>query len=154
MQPIRNIKSALLTGDYDASLSHLYCRPTEQLQPYRDRIDHIMDGFIAEFGKSEDTEAAIFSSPGRTEIGGNHTDHQRGKVLTGSVDLDAIACAAPSGTEEVRIYSEGYGLTSIDITDLAPVREEENTTKAIIRGTLAAIASIFGFTLLLDTNII
>lgn len=141
MKSIRTIRTTLASGGYDSMLSRIYCRPADQLQPYRDRIDHIMDGFISEFGKSEETEVAIFSSPGRTEIGGNHTDHQRGRVLTGSVDLDAIACAAPNGTEEVRIYSEGYGLTSINITDLAPVKEEENTTKAIIRGTLAAIAS-------------
>lgn len=141
MKSIRTIRSALASGGYDSTLSHLYCRPTDQLGPYRDRINHVMDGFISEFGKSEDTDVAIFSAPGRTEIGGNHTDHQRGKVLTGSVDLDAITCAAPNGSGEVRIFSEGYGLTSIDIADLSPVKEEENTTKAIIRGTLAAIVS-------------
>lgn len=141
MQSIRSIKSDLKSGRFDSRLSHLYCRPEEQLQPYRDRISHVMDGYISEFGKSEDEEVAVYSAPGRTEIGGNHTDHQRGRVLTGSVDLDAIACASPNGTNEVRIFSEGYGLTSIDIADLAPVKEEENTTKAIIRGTLAAITA-------------
>lgn len=111
------------------------------LQPYRDRISRILDGFIAEFGGDGSTEVAVFSAPGRTEIGGNHTDHQRGKVLTGSVDLDAVACAAPNHSNIVRVFSEGYGMTEIDITDLEPVKAEENTTKAIIRGTLAAIAS-------------
>lgn len=141
MKPIRTIRSELTAGKYDSMLSRLYCRPEEELQPYRDRIVRVMDGFIREFGRDEDSEAVICSAPGRTEIGGNHTDHQRGKVLAGAVDLDAIACAAPNGSDEVRIFSEGYGLTSIDITDLEPVREEENTTKAIIRGTIAAIAS-------------
>lgn len=141
MKSIRTIRSTLAEGGYDSTLSHLYCRPEEQLQPYRDRISHVMDGFISEFGRSEDSEAAVFSSPGRTEIGGNHTDHQRGKVLAGAVDLDAIACAAPNGTDEVRIFSEGYGLTGISIAELKPVKEEENSAKAIVRGTLAAIAS-------------
>ena len=74
-------------------------------------------------------EIHVYSASGRTEIGGNHTDHQRGKVLTGSVDLDAIACAAPNGSSTVHIYSEGYGLTTVDISSLDPVKEEENTTK-------------------------
>ncbi len=140
MKSIVSIKKTLAEGSYDRVLSRLYCRPAEKLQPYHDRIVRVMDGYMAEFGRNEDSEVAIYSAPGRTEIGGNHTDHQRGKVLTGSVDLDAIACSAPNGTGLVRIYSEGYGLTSIDISDLDPVPEEENTTQAIIRGTLAAIS--------------
>lgn len=141
MKPIRTIRSTLAEGGYDGILSYIYCRPDDRLQPYRDRITRVMDGYIREFGGSEDTQVSIVSAPGRTEIGGNHTDHQRGKVLTGAVDLDAIACAAANGTGEVRIYSEGYGLTCIDTSNLDPVKEEENTTKAIIRGTIAAIAS-------------
>jgi len=140
MQTIRAIKIKLAEGGYDDVLSHIYCRPTDELQPYRDRMSRVMDGFIIEFKRNEDAEAVIFSAPGRTEIGGNHTDHQRGKVLTGAVDLDAIACAAPNGTDKVRIFSEGYGLTEVEITDLFPKIEEKNSTKAIIRGTLAAIS--------------
>lgn len=140
MRSIASIRRSLEAGSYDMILSRLYCRPAGQLGPYRARIARIMDGFMSEFGMDVDTEVSIFSAPGRTEIGGNHTDHQRGKVLTGSVDLDAIACAAPNGTGRVRIFSEGYGLTDIDISDLSPVKEEENTTRAIIRGTLAAIS--------------
>ena len=140
MQTIRAIKIKLAEGGYDDGLSHIYCRPADELQPYRDRMSRVMDGFISEFKKNEDAEAVIFSAPGRTEIGGNHTDHQRGKVLTGAVDLDAIACAAPNGTDKVRIFSEGYGLTEVEITDLFPKIEEKNSTKAIIRGTLAAIS--------------
>ena len=141
MRSIKSIKSSLENGSYDLVLRNLYCRPEDQLGPYRDRISRVLDGFMNEFEKDPDTEVSIFSAPGRTEIGGNHTDHQRGKVLTGSVDLDALACAAPNDTDEVRIFSEGYGLTCIDISELSPVKEEENTTKAIIRGTLSAIES-------------
>ena len=140
MRAIESIKKSLYNGEFDALLSRIYCRPAEQLQPYRERIGRVADGFTKEFERDEKTEAAIFSAPGRTEIGGNHPDHQRGKVLTGSVDLDAIACAAPNGTGTVRIFSEGYGLTAVDCSELAPVKEEENTTKSIIRGMLAAIA--------------
>ena len=141
MRSIKSIKTSLSAGSYDMMLRSLYCRPSDMLGPYRERIIRVLDGFMAEFGASADTEVSVYSAPGRTEIGGNHTDHQRGKVLTGSVDLDAIACAAPSGSDTVRIYSEGYGMTSVDISSLEPVKEEKNTTKAIVRGTLAAIAS-------------
>ena len=140
MQSIRSIRSSIYEGEYDALLSYLYCRPEDELKPYRDRLLGVINNYMLEFKKDDSAEVMIFSAPGRTEIGGNHTDHQRGRVLTGSVDLDAVACAAPNGTGEVRIFSEGYGLTCIDITDLAPLKEEENTTKAIVRGTLAAIA--------------
>ena len=140
MKRIKDIKRALAAGEYDSVLSRIYCRTGDRVLPYRDRIVRAMDGYMKEFKKDEDSEAAVFSAPGRTEIGGNHTDHQLGKVLTGAVDLDAIACAAPNGTDNVRIYSEGYGLTEINIGDLAPVKEEENTTAAIIRGTISAIA--------------
>ena len=140
MKPIRTIRKELTEGKYDEMLSRLYCRPSEELQPYRERIVNVTEGFMKEFGRDDSAEIAVFSAPGRTEIGGNHTDHQRGKVLTGSVDLDAIACTAPNGMDKVRIFSEGYGLTEIDTCDLAPVKSEENTTAAIIRGTLAAIA--------------
>lgn len=68
--------------------------------------------FEAEFGARP--EAALFSGPGRTEIGGNHTDHQHGRVLCGSVDLDMLACAAPNGTDLVRIQSEGYPALEVD----------------------------------------
>lgn len=142
MRSIHEIRQALSDGAFDEVLSRIYCRPTEQLLPYRDRIVRVTEGYESTFGKDPAANAAIFSAPGRTEIGGNHTDHQRGKVLTGSVDLDALACAAPNGTAAVNIYSEGYGLTSIDIDDLAPVKSEENTTKAIIRGVVAKISEL------------
>ena len=111
MKPIRTIRKELTEGKYDEMLSRLYCRPAEELQPYRERIVNVTEGFMKEFGRDDSAEVAVFSAPGRTEIGGNHTDHQRGKVLTGSVDLDAIACTAPNGMDKVRIFSEGYGLT-------------------------------------------
>jgi galactokinase len=141
MRSITSIKASVAAGSYDMMLKNLYCRPADRLGPYRERIIRVLDGFMSEFHAGADTEVSVYSAPGRTEIGGNHTDHQRGKVLTGSVDLDALACAAPNGSTEVRIYSEGYGLTVIDISCLDPVKEEENSTKAIVRGTLAAIVS-------------
>lgn len=141
MISIAKLNEKLNAGEYDSLLSHIYCRPAAELKPYRDRISHVADGYAKAFGKGADTEVSIFSAPGRTEIGGNHTDHQRGKVLTGSVDLDALACAAYNGTPTINIFSEGYGLISIDTEDLKVNKREYNTTKSLIRGIAAKIAT-------------
>ena len=91
-------------------------------------------GFSAQFGSAPE---AYFSAPGRTEIGGNHTDHQHGRVLAGAVNLDTLAAVRVSGRNEIRILSEGYPLCTVSLGDLSPKKEEENTTAALIRGVAA-----------------
>lgn len=142
MISIRQLMDNLNSGVYDQKLASIYCRPVAQIAPYRDRILHIVKGYAKTLDKEEDAQVAIFSAPGRTEIGGNHTDHQRGKVLTGAVDLDAIACAAPNGTSIVNIFSEGYGVISVDSKQLDILPEEKNTTAALVRGVLAGFSDI------------
>ena len=83
-----------------------------------------------------------FSAPGRTEIGGNHTDHQRGRVLAAAVDLDTRAAVAANGTMTIRVLSQGYPLCRVELTDLAPKKEEENTTAALIRGVAARLTEL------------
>ena len=90
--------------------------------------------FAAAFGGAP---TRYFSAPGRTEIGGNHTDHQRGRVLAGAVNLDTVAAVRPNGTFVIRILSEGYPRCEVDITDLISKAEEINTTMALIRGVVA-----------------
>ena len=90
--------------------------------------------------------AALFSGPGRTEIGGNHTDHQHGRVLCGSVDMDMLACAAPNGKNIIRIQSEGYPALEIGLDDLSVREEEKNTSAALVRGVAARVREL-GFTL-------
>lgn len=79
-----------------------------------------------------------FSAPGRTEIGGNHTDHQHGCVLAAAVDMVTSAEVRMNGTNLIRIDSEGYPLVEVDITDLAVKEAEKNTTAALVRGVAAA----------------
>ena len=81
-----------------------------------------------------DTPVHFFSAPGRTEIGGNHTDHNNGRVLAASVNLDALCAASARQDLTVRFYSEGYPDLTMDLTDTAPRAEEEGTTAALIRG--------------------
>ncbi|MBQ4435680.1 MAG: galactokinase, partial [Clostridia bacterium] len=82
----------------------------------------------------------IFSAPGRTEISGNHTDHQHGCVLAASVNLKTTAKVVLNGTSVIRIQSEGYPAISIDLTDLSVRDDEKNSTAALVRGVAAAFA--------------
>ena len=96
-------------------------------------------GFAAAFGGAP---TRYFSAPGRTEIGGNHTDHQRGRVLAGAVNLDTVAAVRPNGTSVIRILSEGYPQCEVDISDLIPKADEINTTMALIRGVAARFTQL------------
>ncbi len=82
----------------------------------------------------------IFSAPGRTEISGNHTDHQHGCVLAASVNLKTTAKVVLNGTSVIRIQSEGYPAISIDLTDLSVRDDEKNSTAALVRGVAVAFA--------------
>ena len=82
----------------------------------------------------------IFSAPGRTEIGGNHTDHQHGCVLAAAVNLETVADVTLNGTNEILVRSEGYPVVKVDLQDLSVHEEEKNTTAALIRGVAAAFA--------------
>ncbi len=83
-----------------------------------------------------------FSAPGRTEIGGNHTDHQRGRVLAAAVNLDTVAAVRENGTDEIRILSAGYPLCRVNLNRLEPVPQEQNTTAALIRGVAARFTQL------------
>ena len=91
-------------------------------------------GFSAAFGCAPER---YFSAPGRTEIGGNHTDHQRGRVLAGAVNLDTQAAVRPKGTNTIRVLSKGYPMRIVDLNVLTPLTEEINSTPALIRGVAA-----------------
>ena len=91
-------------------------------------------GFAAAFGGAPER---YFSAPGRTEIGGNHTDHQQGRVLAGAVNLDTIAAVRCNGTDTIRVLSKGYPMSVVELDNLLPVEAEVNTTPALIRGVAA-----------------
>ena len=96
-------------------------------------------GFAAAFGGNPER---YFSAPGRTEIGGNHTDHQRGRVLAAAVNLDTRAAVRVNGTNTIRVLSQGYPLTEVDVSQLTPVASEINSTPALIRGVAARFAEL------------
>ena len=91
----------------------------------------------------------VFSAPGRTEICGNHTDHQHGCVLAAAVDLETVATVQVNDSNLIEIQSEGYPLVTVDLNDLAVREEEKNSTAALIRGVASAFvqrgAKLSGF---------
>ena len=96
-------------------------------------------GFAAAFGG---TAERYFSAPGRTEVSGNHTDHQRGRVLAGAVNLDTVAAVRANGTNVIRVQSKGYPLCQVRLDALEPVADEINSTPALIRGVAARFAQL------------
>lgn len=96
-------------------------------------------GFREAFGAAPQR---YFSAPGRTEIGGNHTDHQRGRVLAAAVNLDTLAAVRLNGTGTIRILSEGYPMSVVELSSLEPKPEEVNTTPALIRGVAARFSQL------------
>lgn len=103
----------------------------QKLVLLQEQLVTLNKGFQAAFGSAP---ARYFSAPGRTEIGGNHTDHQHGRVLAAAVNLDTRAAVRENGTQYIRILSQGYPLVQIQLEDLSPRAEETNTTPALIRG--------------------
>lgn len=96
-------------------------------------------GFCEAFGG---TPERYFSAPGRTEIGGNHTDHQRGRVLAAAVNLDTVAAVRVNGTKIIRILSQGYPMTTVNLEELEPQECEINSSPALIRGVAAKFAQM------------
>ena len=111
--------------------------PVLMLDPLqKDTLDA---GFSSAFGGSPQR---YFSAPGRTEIGGNHTDHQRGRVLAAAVNLDTVAAVRENGTDMIRILSKGYPRCEINVKELTPKEDEINTTPALIRGVAARFTQL------------
>ena len=96
-------------------------------------------GFLTAFSVAPER---YFSAPGRTEIGGNHTDHQRGRVLAAAVNLDTVAAVRVNGISMIRVLSAGYPMCQIDVRDLSPKESEINTTAALIRGIVSRFVQL------------
>lgn len=133
----QTLKTRLGQGGLDGALERLY--GAAGLEAARGRCAGVLEGFSGTFGKEAE---ALFSAPGRTELGGNHTDHQHGRVLAAGVDLDILAAAAANDSGVIRVQSEGYPLITVELDRLTPVEGEENTTAALIRGVAARMKEL------------
>lgn len=104
------------------------------------RYASAVKSFLEIFGGTEE-DIRIFSAPGRSEIGGNHTDHQNGQVLAASVNRDAIAVARKTCGNLIRVHAEGFDPVEILTDDLAAREEERGSTAALVRGVLYSLCS-------------
>lgn len=135
MVSTEEVISYIKDGKLDDVLENIYVLEpgSEQLTAQKDRYIAAVKELEEKFPENTE-EISIFSAPGRTEIGGNHTDHQLGSVLAGSVNYDVIAAVKPNNLEKIRLYSDGYGLTEVDLSELEAKEEEKESTAALVRG--------------------
>ena len=149
---ITEVKANIKNGAYDNSFSMLY----GDVSAARARYLKACESFEGIFSEKEGIR--LFSAPGRTEVGGNHTDHQHGCVLAGGVNLDVIAVTAPNNDGKVRIKSEGYDMDVIEITELEKNTAEHGRASALIRGVLSRFkelgADISGFNAYTTSNVL
>ncbi len=128
----QEIKSVMDSKAFLEKMEWLYCCDEAEAKEHEQRFCDIIANLEKEYGPH--SEIGLFSAPGRTEIGGNHTDHQHGCVLAGSVNIDMIAAAGYNPGNVFRLTSEGYDPCEIDFNDLQKKPEEENTTISLLRG--------------------
>lgn len=126
------LKQSIINGKFDKDFTLLY----GDIEIARERYINAVDEFLNLYGDRDNIR--LFSAPGRTEIGGNHTDHQHGLVLAGSVNLDVIAIVSANDEGVVRIKSKGYKMDELDTADLEAKENEKGRACSLIRGVMAA----------------
>ena len=129
---IQELINHIRNGGIDEELRVLYGSDEKVLAAQRDRYLRAIEGFANSFPDRDDIH--LYSAPGRSEIGGNHTDHQHGCALAAAVNLDAVAVVAFHEEGVIRVQSEGYGMSAVDLSDLSVHEEEKGKSIAIIRG--------------------
>lgn len=132
MANLNTVRNEITSGAFDERLARLYGADTEKA---RARFLHITHLFEEKFGDKEDIR--FFSAPGRTEVCGNHTDHNHGQVLAAAINLDAVACAVKTDDHFIRVYSENYPGDIIDINILEPQMKEVEKSASLVRGVAA-----------------
>lgn len=129
------VKMLIESGFLDEKLTDLYV-DYSRIAYQKSRYIKALDEFEKCFGACD---VEVYSAPGRSEISGNHTDHQHGKVLAASVNLDAIAVVSKTESEEVNIVSEGFDRITVSLKELSMKESEKETTTALTKGVLAGL---------------
>lgn len=136
---LSEMKAAITNGKYDEMFVYLYGE--KDADEAKQRYLSVVDEFAEFFGYTEG-EFYAFSSPGRTELCGNHTDHNYGKVLAGAVNIDVIGIVCKNNTGKIRVKSRGHAINDISIDELEPKKEEEGKSTSILRGVTARIKQL------------
>jgi galactokinase len=121
----------MINNGENKTFHELYGNNPDELKRNGRRYADLLQRFSKEFGSAD---AEFFTSPGRTEIGGNHTDHNWGRVLAGAVNLDNVCVAGKNNSNVIQILSEGYPKFEVDLASLKPDKNEHLTSAALVRG--------------------
>ncbi|MFV0290094.1 MAG: galactokinase [Mangrovibacterium sp.] len=134
-----NTLNAKINKGQNPLFQKLYGTDSSTLASQATRYEELMNLFQSKYHTDD---VSLFSSPGRTEIGGNHTDHNYGRVLAGAVNLDNIAVAAPNGTDIIRISSVGYPEFQVNLGDMQINKADFYTSSAIVKGICARMKEL------------
>jgi galactokinase len=140
MPSAKDFRAALGSARGAGTLRQLYGDTPAVIENQKARYALLLDRFSSLF--PEDRDMRIYSTPGRTEVGGNHTDHNAGRVLAAAVNLDAVAVAARSSAGRIVVESEGYPRQEIRVDDLARRDSEAGTAQALTRGVAARMKEL------------
>lgn len=150
------LKNAMINGRVDNRLAAVY-EGKAQAMSQRGRYAALIEHYEKSFSNQHEN-LRLFSTPGRTEVTGNHTDHNHGKVLAASIDLDTIAAVKETDTGVININSIGNGAFAIDTSDLTKKEEEIGTSMALVRGICDAFVKrgykIGGFNAAISSQVI
>lgn len=136
MANVTQLMEKIIAGEYDTSFTKLY--GSGQLETQKQRYIKALESFAKEYGTER--EVALYSAPGRTEIGGNHVDHNDGVVMAAAVDLDIIAVVSRNDDNVVRLKSEGFDKPfEVDLSVMEPQQQEMGSSNGLIRGVAAGI---------------
>lgn len=143
MPTAKQLLAQIEAGQFDATFARLYSKDAQVIAAQRERYSQAICEFERCFG--EGREVRLYSAPGRTELGGNHTDHNNGVVMAAGVNLDIIAVVSKNQDNVIRFKSKGFGrVDTVDLNTLEPVESEKSHSAALIRGVAAGIARLGG----------
>ena len=136
---VKELIAAIENGRFDENLKAVYVTDgfVSEQKPRYTRT-------LSEFGElfGFDREVSIMSAPGRTEVCGNHTDHNNGKVLAASINLDAIAVVSENNEGVIRVKSKGHKMNVVDLSDLEPDESRYGDSTSLVQGVAAGIKNL------------
>lgn len=135
MKDLETLVQEFEAGKYNELLLDIY-EDSSLIEYQNKRYINLLKMYENTFGKDE---AAIYSAPGRSEVCGNHTDHQRGEVLATSINLDAIAVVAKNQDNIIRVVSDGYPMIVVDLDDIENKKEDKGSSAGLIKGVVAGL---------------
>ena len=136
---VKEMIAAIESGRFDENLKAVYVTD-DAVEKQKPRYVETLNDFGELFGY--DREVSIMSAPGRTEVCGNHTDHNNGKVLAASINLDAIAVASKNDDNTIRVKSKGHRMNVVDLNDLEPNEENFGDSTTLVQGVAAGIKNL------------